>query len=169
MGTASCWPRSSVPGSWASGWPAATSAIALLANTLATGAALLALILTFGPISGAHFNPVVTLSEAWQGRLWRGDVLPYIAAQVIGAIAGVAAANAMFGEPSFAGLEHARAGGPQLLSEAVATFGLLAVIVGCDRHRPGPSVRRRATSPRPTGSRRRLLREPCRHPRALPD
>jgi glycerol uptake facilitator-like aquaporin len=110
-------------------------AIALLANTLATAAALLALILTFGPISGAHFNPVVTLSEAWQGALLREHVLPYIAAQVTGAIAGVAVTNAMFGKPLFAWSQHARHGGPQLLSEAVATFGLLAVIVGCERHR----------------------------------
>src|SRR5262244_1999656 len=70
-------------------------AIALLANTLATGAALIALILTFGPISGAHFNPVVTLADAWQGGIaWR-DVLPYISAQVSGAFVGVAAAHVM--------------------------------------------------------------------------
>lgn len=111
-------------------------AIALLANTLATGAALLALILTFGPISGAHFNPVVTLSEAWQGALLRGYVLPYIAAQVAGAIAGVAVANAMFGEPLIAWSQHPRHGGPQFLSEVVATFGLLIVITGCARSRP---------------------------------
>src|SRR5947208_6389455 len=73
-------------------------AVALLANTLATGTALVALILTFGPISGAHLNPAVTLADASQrGLPWR-DVLPYLAAQIAGAFSGVAAANVMFGE-----------------------------------------------------------------------
>jgi glycerol uptake facilitator-like aquaporin len=108
-------------------------AVALLANTLATGGALLALILTFGPISGAHFNPAVTLAEAIQGGLaWR-DVPLYVVAQVIGAFAGVAAAHLMFGEPLFFASRHARAGGTQMFSEFVATFGLLAVIRGCAR------------------------------------
>jgi glycerol uptake facilitator-like aquaporin len=85
-------------------------AVALLANTLATGATLTALILTFGPISGAHFNPVVTLSEASQrGMPWR-DVPSYIAAQIVGAFVGVAVAHLMFGEPIFAASRHARAG-----------------------------------------------------------
>jgi glycerol uptake facilitator-like aquaporin len=110
-------------------------AVALLANSLATGAALVALILTFGPLSGAHFNPVVTLSEAWLGRLRRGDVLPYIGAQLAGATAGVAVANAMFVEPVFAWSQRARHGGPLLLSETLATFGLLAVVIGCGRRR----------------------------------
>lgn len=110
-------------------------AIALLANTLATGAALVALILTFGPISGAHFNPAVTLADASQGGLpWR-EVPGYIAAQVAGAFAGVGAANAMFGEPVFFASRHARAGGAQMFSEFVATFGLLSVIWGCVRLR----------------------------------
>jgi len=110
--------------------------LALLANTVATGAALVALILTFGPISGAHFNPAVTLAEAsWGGRPWM-EVAPYVAAQVVGAFAGVAAAHAMFGEPLFVASRHARAGGAQAFSEAVATFGLLAVIWGCARLRP---------------------------------
>src|SRR5476651_2116212 len=76
-------------------------AIALLANAIATGAGLIALILMFGSISGAHFNPVVTLSEAAQGNLPGREVLPYIAIQIVGAFAGVAAAHGMFGEPLF--------------------------------------------------------------------
>ncbi len=111
-------------------------AIALLANTIATGAALVALILTFGPVSGAHFNPVVTLAEASRGGMsWR-DVAAYIAAQLAGAVAGVLAAHVMFGEAPFQLSSHARAGGAQLFSEFVATFGLLAVIRGCANTRP---------------------------------
>ena len=110
-------------------------AVALLANTLATGAGLVALILTFGPISGAHFNPAVTLTDAWQGGLaWR-DVVPYTAAQVLGAFGGVAAAHIMFGQPLFSASRHVRAGGAQAFSEFVATFGLLAVIWGGARAR----------------------------------
>ena len=111
------------------------AAVALLANTLATGAALVALILTFGPISGAHFNPVVTLADASQGGLAWADVGAYIAAQTAGAFAGVALADAMFDLPLYAWSQHVRAGGSQVLSEVVATFGLLAVIRGCARHR----------------------------------
>ncbi|MGB9416755.1 MAG: MIP/aquaporin family protein [Acidobacteriaceae bacterium] len=111
-------------------------AIALLANSIATGAALTALILAFGPISGAHFNPVVTLADAWQGEtVWR-DVPLYIAAQLGGAIAGVAVAHLMFGETLFLASSHVRSGPAQLLSEFIATFGLLAVIWGCGRPRP---------------------------------
>ena len=111
-------------------------AVALLANTLATGAALVALILTFGPISGAHFNPAVTLSDAWQGGLGWRDVLPYIGAQLTGAFAGVAAAHVMFELPLYFASQHARPGAAQMFSEFVATFGLLAVIWGCVRARP---------------------------------
>ena len=112
-------------------------AIALLANTIATGAGLVALILTFGPISGAHFNPAVTLADAWQGGLaWR-EVPAYIGVQIIGAFAGVATAHLMYGDPLFSASQHARAGYAQLWSEFVATFGLLAVILGCVRSRPG--------------------------------
>ena len=113
-------------------------AIALLANTIATGAALVALILTFGPISGAHFNPVVTLADASQGgRPWR-DVPAYILAQILGAFAGVAVAHVMFKEPAlFLASHHERSGLSQLTSEFVATFGLLSVIWGCVRRRPG--------------------------------
>ena len=110
-------------------------AIALLANTMATGAMLVALILMFGPISGAHFNPAVTLADASQGGLaWR-EVPVYIAAQISGAFAGVAAAHLMFGEPMFFASRHVRAGNAQLFSEFVATFGLLSVIWGCARLR----------------------------------
>jgi glycerol uptake facilitator-like aquaporin len=110
-------------------------AIALLANTIATGAALVALILTFGPISGAHFNPAVTLADASQGGLkWR-EVPVYLAAQVAGAFAGVAVAHLMFGEPVFFLSHRARSGSTQLFSEFVATFGLLSVIWGCARLR----------------------------------
>ncbi len=110
--------------------------IALLANTMATGAALVALILAFGPVSGAHLNPAVTLAAAWDGGLrWR-DVPPYVTAQLGGALAGVALAHLMFEEPVFAFSRHARAGPAQLLSEFVATLGLLAVIQGCARVRP---------------------------------
>jgi len=110
-------------------------AIALLANTIATGAALVALILAFAPISGAHFNPVVTLSDAWQKGIAWGESPLYIAAQVAGAFAGVACANIMFGLPLFFASHHARAGSAQLFSESIATFGLLAVIGGCTRTR----------------------------------
>ena len=110
-------------------------AVALLANTIATGAGLIALILTFGPISGAHFNPAVTLADATQGGLaWR-DVVPYVLAQIAGAFAGVAVAHVMFGEPLFSASRHERAGLAQATSEFVASFGLLAVIWGCSRRR----------------------------------
>jgi glycerol uptake facilitator-like aquaporin len=112
------------------------AAIALLANSLATGGALAAIILAFGPISGAHLNPAVTIADAWRGGIaWR-HVPAYVAAQFVGAAAGVAIADLMFGLPAF-GLSHrVRAGVPQLTGEFVATFGLLAVIWGCARSRP---------------------------------
>jgi Glycerol uptake facilitator and related permeases (Major Intrinsic Protein Family) len=111
-------------------------AVALLANTLATGAALVALILTFGPISGAHLNPAVTLADASQGGLaWR-EVPAYIVAQVTGAFLGVAIAHVMFGLPLFFASSHPREGVRQVFSEFVATFGLVAVIWGCARSRP---------------------------------
>ncbi|RZA36800.1 MAG: aquaporin family protein [Lysobacteraceae bacterium] len=113
------------------------AAIALLANAIATGAGLVALILMFGTISGAHFNPVVTLSEAWQKNLPASDVIPYIAMQLAGAFAGVAAAHLMFDVPVFFASEHVRTGIAQWWSEFVATFGLIAVIIGCSRSRPG--------------------------------
>jgi glycerol uptake facilitator-like aquaporin len=110
-------------------------AIALLANSIATGAALVVLILTFGPISGAHFNPAVSVADATQGGLLWADATRYVVAQVSGAFVGVAVADAMFGEPLFSASTHVRAGWPLALSEAVATFGLLAVIWSCSRRR----------------------------------
>ena len=112
-------------------------ALALLANAMATGAGLLSLIFMFGTLSGAHFNPVVTLSEAWQKNMPTSEVAPYLAAQIFGAFAGVAAAHMMFGEPLFSVSEHIRTGTSQYWSEFVATFGLIAVIIGCSRSRPG--------------------------------
>jgi glycerol uptake facilitator-like aquaporin len=110
-------------------------ALALLANSVATGAALVALILALAPISGAHFNPVVTLWDALMGGIsWR-EVPGYMVAQVVGAFAGVAAAHAMFGLPLFFRSHHARSGRALLWSEFVATFGLLLVIWGCARVR----------------------------------
>jgi glycerol uptake facilitator-like aquaporin len=110
-------------------------AIALLANTIATGAGLVALILAFGAISGAHFNPAVSIADASQGGLpWR-EVPAYVCAQVLGAFAGVMVAHVMFGEPLLSASRHERAGPAQLVSELVATFGLLAVIWGCSRRR----------------------------------
>jgi glycerol uptake facilitator-like aquaporin len=109
--------------------------VALLANAVATGAALVALILTFGPISGAHFNPVVTLADASQGGLrWR-DVPGYIVAQAVGALLGVVTAHVMFGLPLVTLSRHGRSGSAQMFSEFVATFGLLSVIWGCSRRR----------------------------------
>jgi len=110
-------------------------AIALLANTIATGAGLVALILTFGSISGAHFNPAVTLADASQGGLpWR-EVPAYVGAQIAGAFGGVGVADLMFEKPAFFASTHGRSGAAQFLSEFVATFGLMAVIWGCARKR----------------------------------
>ncbi len=111
-------------------------AIALLANTLATGAALIALIVTFGPLSGAHMNPVVTVASAWDEVFeWR-CVAPYVAAQIVGAFAGVASAHVMFGLPLFSASQHVRAGLAQGFSEFVATFGLVAVVRTSARRSP---------------------------------
>jgi glycerol uptake facilitator-like aquaporin len=109
--------------------------LALLANSVATGAALVALILALAPISGAHFNPVVTLADAMQsGIAWR-EAPVYVAAQIAGAFAGVAAAHGMFGLPLFFASHHGRSGRALLFSEFIATFGLLGVIWGCARVR----------------------------------
>ncbi len=111
------------------------TAIALLANTRATGAALVCLIAALGPISGAHFNPAVSLADAIRGGLpWR-EVPAYWIAQISGAVIGVAAANIMFGLPAFFASHHARNGPSQWLAEFIATFGLLATIWGCVRSR----------------------------------
>ena len=112
-------------------------ALALLANSVATGCSLVALILALGPISGAHLNPVVSLASAVQGELsWR-EAPAYIGAQVLGAVVGVALAHGMFELRAFSASGHVRAGGAQVLSEAVASFGLVLVILGCARQRPG--------------------------------
>lgn len=114
-------------------------AIALLANTIATGAALVALILTFGPISGAHFNPAVTLADAIErGIGWR-EVPAYILTQCLGATSGAGVAHLMFGLPPYSFSKHTRHGGAQAFSEFIATFGLLSVIWGCSRLR-SPAV-----------------------------
>jgi glycerol uptake facilitator-like aquaporin len=106
-------------------------AIALLANTMATGAALLCLILALGAISGAHFNPVVTLAVGWEQGTPPARMTSYIAAQVVGALAGVALAHLMFEQPAMYAVGiHVRSGAAQALSEFVATFGLLLVIGG---------------------------------------
>jgi glycerol uptake facilitator-like aquaporin len=110
-------------------------AIALLANSIATGAALVTLILTFGPISGAHFNPVVTLANAVSSRLARADTLPYILAQFAGGFAGTVNSHFMFGLPAITYSRHARSGPAQFYAEIVATFGLIAVISTCARGR----------------------------------
>lgn len=110
-------------------------AIALLANTIATGAALVALILTFGPISGAHFNPAVTIADASQGGLYWRAVPGYVLAQIIGAVFGVWTAHAMFQERIFMISLRERSGPAQMFSEFVAAFGLLSVIWGCSRRR----------------------------------
>ena len=111
-------------------------ALALLANTVATGAALIALILTFEGISGAHFNPAVSLAAAWYGGLLWREFPVYVLAQILGAFAGVVTAHLMFGLPFVSASRHVRSGGAQMFSEFIATFGLLMVIWGCVRFRP---------------------------------
>ena len=108
-------------------------AIALLANTIATGAALVALILGFGPISGAHFNPAVTFVDAIENGVSWKDAACYVPAQCLGGIGGTIAAHVMFRLPLIFISHHARAGSAQLFSEFIATFGLLSVIWGCSR------------------------------------
>lgn len=111
------------------------AALALLANTLATGAALVALIIALGPISGAHFNPAVTLADASQrGLPWR-EVPGYLLAQIAGGFTGAACAHLMFALPLYSVSRHARSGLAQQFSELVATFGLLLIIWGCARTR----------------------------------
>lgn len=111
-------------------------AIALLANAVATGAVLYALIVTFGSISGAHFNPLVTLSLATLGRLRWSAAAAYVATQLLASLIGVAIAHFMFELPAFLPSHHVRSGSSQLLSEIVATFGLLSVILNCSDHKP---------------------------------
>lgn len=112
-----------------------TVALALLANTIATGAALVALILAFGPISGAHLNPVVSLADALESGLPWSEALAYIPAQIFGGICGTLLAHVMFSLPLMSLSRHARSGPAQFVSEFTATFGLLCVIWGCSRSR----------------------------------
>jgi len=111
--------------------------LALLANAIATGGALVALLLAFGPISGAHLNPAVTVVDAWRGGLSWSLVTPYVIAQITGALAGTALANGLFGLPAFFPSHHDRSGLLLCASEFIATFGLLVTIWGCVRSRPG--------------------------------
>jgi glycerol uptake facilitator-like aquaporin len=110
-------------------------ALALLANTIATGAALLALILTFGPISGAHLNPVLTAMDALEGGLTWKQALDYVLGQLFGGLTGAVAAHWMFGLPAISLSQHVRSGPAQALSEFLATFGLICVVCGCTRLR----------------------------------
>lgn len=110
-------------------------AVALLANSVATGAALIALILTFGPISGAHFNPVVTFFFASRKEFEWKFVTPFLLAQISGAFFGVLCAHLMFGLPAFFVSQHARSGAAQLISELIATLGLLLVVASCVKFR----------------------------------
>ena len=111
------------------------TAIALLANTIATGSALVSLILTFGPISGAHFNPVVSVADALEGGMAWSETFLYVVSQLIGGIGGTLLAHAMFGLPLISWSHHIRSGPSQFLSECIAAFGLLSVIWGCSRTR----------------------------------
>ena len=111
-------------------------ALALLANTISTGAALVALIAAFGPISGAHLNPVVSLMDALEkGLSWR-ETPYYVSGQILGGILGAVVAHLMFGLPIISLSHHFRNGPAQVFSEFVATFGLVCVIWGCSRRRP---------------------------------
>jgi glycerol uptake facilitator-like aquaporin len=116
------------------------AAIALLANSIATGAMLFVLILTFGPVSGAQFNPLVSIVMACERRMSAAVLFRYLPAQIAGAFVGVASANVMFGLPPIAMSPHVRAGGSQMFSEFVATFGLLTIILLCSTFRAAESA-----------------------------
>jgi glycerol uptake facilitator-like aquaporin len=111
-------------------------AVALLANAIATGAGLIALIITFGPISGAHLNPVVTWGASFNRELARSDTAAYLGAQILGGVTGAIGANFIFGEPLVALSRHARSGYRQVVSEIVATFGLVLIIQICAKLQP---------------------------------
>lgn len=112
------------------------AAIALLGNTIPTGAILIVLITILGPISGAHFNPAVSLAMALRGDLARSNLLPYIIAQIVGGCLGTFTAHLMFDLPVLQLSTHLRTGSGQWFAEFVATFGLLVTILGCVRFRP---------------------------------
>ena len=111
-------------------------ALALLGNTVATGAILVVLILIFGPVSGAHFNPAVTLAFRVRGEISTPDTALYILAQIAGALTGMIIAHFMFEVPLLQVSTHIRSGPAQLASEFIAIFGLMATILGCVRFRP---------------------------------
>jgi glycerol uptake facilitator-like aquaporin len=115
---------------------AGNDALALLCNTLPTGAILTVLILTFGPLSGAHFNPAVSIAFALRGEIKWQDTAYYIVAQIIGGMIGVWAAHLMFELPVWQVSLHARSGAGQWLAEFIATFGLLLAILGCAARNP---------------------------------
>ena len=110
--------------------------LTLLANSIATGAVLCSLILIFIPISGAHFNPAVTLASAFRKEVAWADVPYYLGAQFLGAFTGVAIAHVMFSQALFSTSIRVRQGAAQVFAEFIATFGLLAVVLGCARFRP---------------------------------
>jgi len=112
------------------------AAIALLVNSIATGAALVTLIFAFGGISGAHFNPLVTLADSLSGGIARSDIFPYCLAQLAGGVLGTINSHFMFGLPTITLSRHPRSGPAQFYAEIIATFGLLSVISGCSRLRP---------------------------------
>ncbi|MBV8271694.1 MAG: aquaporin family protein [Cupriavidus sp.] len=116
---------------------AGDTALALLCNALATGAGLVALLVSLGPVSGGHFNPVVSLSNLVQGNLSPRDAFGYVLVQLCGALAGVMAAHAMFGMPLLALSMQARTGPPMWWSEFLATFGLIGLGLATSRTRPG--------------------------------
>ena len=146
-------------------------AIALLGNTIPTGAILVVLILMFGPISGAHFNPAVTLSFLIQGKVAAGDAVAYVIVQIGAAILGAWAAHLMFEEPLFMFSEKVRTGGGQWVAEIIATFGLVATIIACVRHRAEavPLRRRSLHHSSLLVHRLHLLRQPGRHHRPHAD
>ena len=131
-------------------------AVALLGNTIATGAILYVLITIFGPISGAHFNPAVTMMFRLRGDIDTNEAAQFVVFQILGAIAGTLVAHAMFELPLVDPSMKVRTGPSQWFAEAVATFGLVSTILGCIRFRPMPSRQGSAsTSRRGIGSRRR--------------
>jgi glycerol uptake facilitator-like aquaporin len=130
-------------------------ALALLANSLATAAILFVLIAKLAPVSGAHFNPAVTLVMALRGELPRRDVAPYVLVQLAAGILGAWAAHVMFGLPIIEVSHKVRSGAGQWAGELVATFGLVITIIGTARHRVGAVPAWRSASARPTGSPRR--------------
>jgi len=116
---------------------AGDTALALLCNALATGAGLVALLVSLGPVSGGHFNPVVSLSNLIQGRLSPREAAGYVLVQLIGAVLGVMAAHAMFGLPALSLSTQARTGAPMWWSECLASFGLIGLAIATGRSRPG--------------------------------